>query len=758
MNKRFLSLGILAAVVLLIFAAHRQTSLPLSAATVTDPAKLLTEVQKIFPQASSCALCPNEKEWSLAFDAQEKLIGKFIFTDPFVQEQGYGGVVHLCIGASPEGRIVGLTLTDHNETPEVVVFLKRKNFFSSWDGLDVLRSLSKKVDAVTSATETMQAVIDAFQKRLALLSKGASCLLAPKPGFVFPWKDLLALVALAFSLYIFFCKDVSSSWRFALLISNVVIFGFFTAKMFSLSLFDRWITEGIPWLDVTFLIFVLTAVIALWKNKNFYCTHVCPFGSLQEIAGALQKKKVVVAYRHAQVLRWFRAGYLFVIVGLVLGGVGVYLHLLEPFFTFTMTNVPAATIGIFIIFLIVSLFFPRFWCQFVCPTGAVMESFLKKEGRLTKAQSVFLVLCLLFVSVFVFLKAKPIQEIEAPAQAVEKEVKYHLASFFKALANGMVACELCPQKCMIKEGEVGFCRARKNINGKLYALTYGQPVALHVDPIEKKPFSHVFPGTNSFSLATAGCNMRCKFCQNWEISQLDADKVEGEFVSPQVIVAKAKEAGAKTIAFTYTEPVIFYEYMMDIMQEAKKEGVACVMHSAGFVNEVPLRQLAKYLVAANIDLKGFDEKFYAAFTGGHLETVLNTLKILKEEGVWVEITNLLIPGANDSDEMITELCMWVRDNLGKETPVHFSRFYPMYKLVNLSPTPIETLKRAYTIAKEIGLEFVYIGNVPDMQGENTFCPVCRNLLIKRVGYTVLGNNIIDGHCPVCQHKIPGVWN
>lgn len=239
---------------------------------------------------------------------------------------------------------------------------------------------------------------------------------------------------------------------------------------------------------------------------------------------------------------------------------------------------------------------------------------------------------------------------------------------------------------------------------------------------------------------------------------MDADKAQSEYVSPEQIVAQAKAAGAKTIAFTYTEPVIFYEYMLDIAKAAKEQGLACVMHSAGYVNETPLRELAKYLVAANIDLKGFSEKFYTDFTGGGLATVLNTLKILKEEGVWVEVTNLLIPGANDSDEMITDLCAWVRDNLGKDTPVHFSRFYPMYKLVNLSPTPVVTLKRAYDIAKKTGLTFVYVGNILEGVSEDTVCPVCGKLLIKRVGYTVLENNISDGHCPVCSYKVPGVWN
>jgi|GEM_PF-85309 len=758
MKQRVLSLSILGVLVLLIFVSYRQMSLSAPAKAFSDSPQLLSDVQKIFPQASFCQANPDKEQWSLVFDAQKKPIGKVIFTKPFIEKQGYAGIVHLCIGAGLDNRITGIALVDHEETPDVVEFLTEKKFFTSWNGLDVAQSLDKKVDAVTGATITTQAVIEAMQKRLSLLSKDAACALPPAPGIVLSWKDLLALAALAFSFFMFSQKLTTRVWRLVLLGVNVIVFGFLTTKMFSLSLFDRWITEGVHGFEVPFLIFILTVIIALASNKNFYCTHVCPFGSLQEILGSLHKKKIVVSYWQVQIWHGIKIVYLGLIAGLVIGGAGIHLHFFEPFFTFTMASVPATTLGIFIIFLAVSLFSTRFWCQFICPTGTVIRSFLKREGPISKGFVVLVALFLLCASVFVFAKVKLVKETFVSVQTAEAQASYHLASFFKSLAKGMVACELCPQKCVIKDGSVGFCRARKNINGKLYALTYGEPVALHVDPIEKKPFAHVFPGTKSFSLATAGCNLRCKFCQNWEISQLDADKVDSAYVEPEAIVMKAKETGSKTIAFTYTEPVIFYEYMLDIAKAAQKEGIACVMHSAGFVNEEPLRAMSKYLLAANIDLKGFDERFYESFTSGHLETVLKTLKILKEEGVWVEITNLLIPGANDSDDMITNLCTWVKENLGPQTPVHFSRFYPMYKLINLSPTPVDTLKRAYDIAKKAGLEFVYIGNVPGMPGEDTFCPVCGRLLIKREGYTVLENHIASGHCPACQYRVPGVWN
>ena len=331
------------------------------------------------------------------------------------------------------------------------------------------------------------------------------------------------------------------------------------------------------------------------------------------------------------------------------------------------------------------------------------------------------------------------------------------ALYWQSAGAGKLQCFLCPRQCLIPLNQRGFCRARKNIKGQLYTLTYGQPVARHVDPVEKKPLFHVYPGTKSFSIATAGCNLRCKFCQNWEISQLDPESAKVAFVSPQEIIQEAKASGSKTIAFTYTEPTIFYEYMLEIAKLAKQEGIACVMHSSGFISPAPLRQLAKYLTAANIDLKGFSEKYYSAFCEGSLESVLSSLKILKAAGVWIEITNLIIPTANDSTEEINKLSLWIKDNLGPDTPMHFSRFFPMYKLLDLSPTPLKTLINAGQIAQEAGLRYVYLGNLSQNVGEDTVCPVCAKLLIKRIGYTVLENNLVKGKCKFCGAKISGVW-
>lgn len=331
------------------------------------------------------------------------------------------------------------------------------------------------------------------------------------------------------------------------------------------------------------------------------------------------------------------------------------------------------------------------------------------------------------------------------------------AMYYDKLKDKTVQCRLCPRQCVIPDKKRGFCGVRENQDGVLYTLVYGKPCAIHLDPIEKKPLFHVFPGSSSFSIATVGCNLRCKFCQNWQISQAKPGEVETYNLSPKELVNLAKQSNAKTIAYTYTEPTIFYEYMFEIAQIAKKEGIKNVMHSAGFINEKPLRELCKYLDAANIDLKGFSQDYYGELTLGNLADVLRSLKILKEEGVWVEITNLVLPGFNDDPNMIRDMCVWIKDNLGVDTPLHFSRFHPMYKLTNLSPTPVETLERAYKIAKDVGLNYVYIGNIPGHPTETTYCPKCGKPVIERKGYTIIQKNIENGKCKFCGQEIPGIW-
>jgi pyruvate formate lyase activating enzyme len=341
-------------------------------------------------------------------------------------------------------------------------------------------------------------------------------------------------------------------------------------------------------------------------------------------------------------------------------------------------------------------------------------------------------------------------------QLSAKEI-LHEAFFYKKLDNKIVQCVLCPRRCTIPEGKRGYCGVRENREGTLYTLVYAKPVAIHIDPIEKKPLFHFLPSTTAFSVATAGCNLKCKFCQNWEISQAKPEDVQYFYIEPKDLIKKVKDSGSPIIAYTYTEPTIFYEYMLEVAKLARKEGIRNIMHSSGYINEQPLRQLAKYLDAANIDLKGFSEDYYYKLSDASLEPVLKSLKILKQEGVHIEITNLILPGYNDDQDTIRKMCLWIKENLGTDVPLHFSRFLPMYKLMSLNPTPVETLEKARGIALECGLKFVYIGNVGGNIAENTYCPRCKKLLIERKGYFVMQNNVQDGKCKFCGQEIAGVW-
>jgi pyruvate formate lyase activating enzyme len=336
-------------------------------------------------------------------------------------------------------------------------------------------------------------------------------------------------------------------------------------------------------------------------------------------------------------------------------------------------------------------------------------------------------------------------------------IKTRLSPYFTPLEAGGIQCELCPHRCRVAKGKRGLCRVRENRDGKYYSLVYGNPCTINLDPVEKKPFFHVLPGTTSYSLATVGCNFQCKFCQNWEISQASPEDVYSYDVPPELIVSKAKEIGARSVAHTYVEPTIFYEYMLDIGHLTRKEGLLNVTHSNGFINPVPLKNLCKVLDAANIDLKGFTENFYRELCGGELNPVLETLKTLKQEKVHLEITNLIIPTKNDEMSVLKEMSLWIKKDLGSDTPIHFSRFYPLYKLKTLPPTPVSTLEKAREVALSAGLEYVYIGNVPGHAGENTFCPNCKKMVIQRRGYMVGEINVKAGKCRYCGKPIPGIW-
>jgi pyruvate formate lyase activating enzyme len=332
-----------------------------------------------------------------------------------------------------------------------------------------------------------------------------------------------------------------------------------------------------------------------------------------------------------------------------------------------------------------------------------------------------------------------------------------LSPYFTPLEAGLVRCELCPRQCETAPGERGYCDVRENRDGRLYSLVYGNPCAVHVDPVEKKPFFHVLPGSRSFSIATAGCNFDCKFCQNWEISQAPPDETFNYELTPEGVVGYAARTGCRSIASTYVEPTIFMEYMLDVGRRAKERGLLKVMHSNGYVKPRPLADLCEVLDAACIDLKGITESYYREFAEGTLQPVLDTLKTLRKRGVHVEIVNLLVPGKNDSPPAVRDLSRWIRDELGPGTPLHFSRFYPLYKLKSLPPTPVSTLERARATAQEQGLQFVYVGNVPGNPGEHTYCPECGDKLIERIGYRVKVHSFDAGLCGKCGGGIPGIW-
>lgn len=320
-----------------------------------------------------------------------------------------------------------------------------------------------------------------------------------------------------------------------------------------------------------------------------------------------------------------------------------------------------------------------------------------------------------------------------------------------------VQCQICPKQCIIPPGSSGDCRVRVNIDGILRAVTFGFPCAVHIDPVEKKPLNHFLPGTQAFSIATAGCNLHCRNCQNWEISQAPADQTPAYQIPPEKLVLLAEQNHCASIAYTYTDPVVYYEYTLACSRAAQERQLKNIMVTAGYINRKPFKELCKYLHAANIDLKAFSDKFYRNVCGATLKPVLNTLVTARECGILLEVTNLVLPTLNDSDRDITALCRWIKSALGADTPLHFSRFVPRYRMRNLPPTPEKTLARARQIAKAEGLNYIYTGNLLNPNWQNTVCPHCKKLLIRRVGFYVRENHIVNGRCPGCNHKIYGVW-
>jgi pyruvate formate lyase activating enzyme len=311
--------------------------------------------------------------------------------------------------------------------------------------------------------------------------------------------------------------------------------------------------------------------------------------------------------------------------------------------------------------------------------------------------------------------------------------------------------------CLIGPGQSGECRVRVNLDGVLRSVVYGYPCSASIDPVEKKPVFHFLPGTPIFSISTVGCNLHCKNCQNWEISQANPEDSRAFACPPAKVVALAKQYKCLSVAYTYTEPITYYEYTYDTAKLAREAGLRNVLVTAGYINEKPWRDLLQYIDAARIDLKSMAEAFYRDVCSATLKPVQNALVVARSMGVHVEVINLVIPTLNDKPEELRELSGWVRANLGKETPLHFSGFSPLYKMQHLPPTSQQTLETARDIAMSEGLEHVYIGNRQTEKGENTYCPECRRLLIERVGYSVLRNRLKDGHCPDCGKEIYGVW-
>lgn len=341
--------------------------------------------------------------------------------------------------------------------------------------------------------------------------------------------------------------------------------------------------------------------------------------------------------------------------------------------------------------------------------------------------------------------------------APDKPWKWSIEAFHYSTEGEKVRCEVCPNTCLLSPGDRSVCRSRVNIGGKLYSLAYGNPCAVHVDPIEKKPLNHFYPGTPVFSIATTGCNLRCLNCQNWEISQRRPEDVHSGELFPEEVVREAIKRDIHSIAYTYSEAVTYYEYTYHTAKRAREAGIRNVLVSNGYINEVPLVELSRYLDGANVNLKSFDDRIYRCLNGGTLEPVLNTFKTLHEEGVWFEMTTLVVPTYVDDPDMIKRMCGWILKFLGPDYPLHFTRFAPAYLLTRLPATPVATLEQFREIAVREGIHYVYIGNVPGHKDSHTYCHQCGKMIVERKGYLLGQFHIEKGRCGFCGTPIPGRW-
>lgn len=344
------------------------------------------------------------------------------------------------------------------------------------------------------------------------------------------------------------------------------------------------------------------------------------------------------------------------------------------------------------------------------------------------------------------------------ARGPEKPWKWSREAMYQVETPKGVRCQICPNECTLKEGELSECHNRRVYNGKLYTIAYGNPCAIHVDPIEKKPLYHFFPESDAFSIATAGCNLACLNCQNWTISQSSPEETQNYDLMPEQVVAQAEKYSCKSIAYTYSEPITWYEYVYDTGKIARERGIQNVLVSAGYIHSEALLNMCSVIDAANIDLKSMDDSIYLKLNAGKLEPVLNTLKMLRDEGVWLEITNLVVPSWTDDLDMIKTMCAWLSQNGFSQTPLHFSRFHPQYKLQRLAATPVLTLEAAKKIAQEEGIKYAYIGNVPGSNDAHTICPSCGIALVERSGYRINSKKISKGMCAECNEPIPGHWH
>jgi pyruvate formate lyase activating enzyme len=336
--------------------------------------------------------------------------------------------------------------------------------------------------------------------------------------------------------------------------------------------------------------------------------------------------------------------------------------------------------------------------------------------------------------------------------------KWSKEALFVETTRYGVHCLKCPNDCTIPSGGTGVCRNRINVQGTLYSIAYGNPCAVHVDPIEKKPLLHFLPGTRAFSIAAAGCNMACLNCQNWQISQVSPRETENADLMPRAVVDECVRNNCASVAYTYSEPTTFYEYAFDTATIARQRGIRNVWKSNGYIEEAPLRQLCKVIDAANIDLKSFDDSIYARLNAGKLAPVLRTLRVFHEEHVWLEITNLVIPGWTDDLSMIKRMCAWLCKSGLEDVPLHFSRFVPLYKLNQVASTPVSRLEEAHAAAVAEGVKYVYVGNVPGHPREHTYCHHCKKMILERRGYSILTNSMKGGRCGFCGAVIPGVWS